>query len=466
MVAVILLLGTDTHRTLRERTERSLADLARDVEWNLQHEFDDLQAQLESYDQQLAAAYEPGMFANDHLVQARDLLSLRRLQPAEIVLGIPNGLIEGGYVRSDFEVAFWVRPCDGLQFAKGTIRNENSGQLRVDFRDYYRAVQEGKLWQRSAAPENAAIGESAAAAQAARTSSGGPRFCPQHRAAPAHPRRLAPPIGLAGNRRLAGPRARCDAGARRDVRRRPLARDSPRGAREDRREGRRPLSRTVECVFRRREARADPALPGECRQSEADACGAPIAAARLRVPRPRAAADESELRLVRQPRPTAGGSSRVGAASERPALGAHALGVARRARRDLAVLVGHAARRVQHRDRVAFRCGVGNPRPAQGAGGAHEARYAHRQVAVAGPGPVAAEAVVHSPALVGQAQRDAARAGAVSARTSSVTSAKSSSFSTMPNTCSAAAPGSTSDAQSVHFSWSSARVKGRSGPPR
>lgn len=162
MVATILLLGADTFNRLRHLSDQSLKDLTAEIDARIRDELDELHAVLTEYDNSLKTIYAELPETATNALSARDGPMLRAhslhtrrvrfaLEDAEsgqsrVELTRPDALSNKRHIGSDFEMLSWIRPCDGRQFAKATIRDSNTGQVIVAHREYYNAVQEDGLW--------------------------------------------------------------------------------------------------------------------------------------------------------------------------------------------------------------------------------------------------------------------------------------------------------------------------------
>lgn len=163
MVATILLLGADTFNRLRHASDQSLEDLSEQIDTRIRHELAELHSLLQDYDNSFKALYgelpEAASSAlsakNGQMLRARGLYTRRvrfAIEDAEsgqtrmAELAKPDALFNKRFIDSDFEMVFWIRPCDGRQFAKATIRDSNTGQVSLATRDYYNAIQEQRLW--------------------------------------------------------------------------------------------------------------------------------------------------------------------------------------------------------------------------------------------------------------------------------------------------------------------------------
>jgi len=145
---VLLLLLTlltsewDSGKRLHEATETSLEVLAAELEEDLLAELNRLYDQVVAFDRHLCAQRMELDVCG--LKEDANLLDPKR-PPAAFRL--PRPAIE------DFSSVFWMRPCDGLQIAKATVRSKNTPAVRLGHREYFRTLAEGRSWRVGSPPD-------------------------------------------------------------------------------------------------------------------------------------------------------------------------------------------------------------------------------------------------------------------------------------------------------------------------
>lgn len=163
MVTTVLLLNLDNSIALRDRSESRLEHLGTHLEEDLMGEFRRMHEQLVVYDEQLSSEdvqekiKEPleNAKTGDDLprLEARRLLLLPTArftlensstddwssEQKNLQLSVPERY---PYLTS----AFWMRPCDGKQLVKATVRTSNTPAVTLSHRPYFDAVSKNRLW--------------------------------------------------------------------------------------------------------------------------------------------------------------------------------------------------------------------------------------------------------------------------------------------------------------------------------
>lgn len=149
MLVTLLALSLDTYAALRNSQGEGLKDLAQQVETNLLEDMRDWREQLSSFDtdlQSLIAERAAGADPPDSRLTGPE-------RDVKRMLLVPNPVAWARFRPQDdprfyrfFGQAFWMRPCDGMQLVKLTIRRQNTPPVSVGEREYFQAVQRGALW--------------------------------------------------------------------------------------------------------------------------------------------------------------------------------------------------------------------------------------------------------------------------------------------------------------------------------
>lgn len=175
LLATIVLLDLDNYRQLRGDAEKALVGLAEEVSGNLRTELDAAYDQLILFDVELAEipAWKhylgfsffftlPEASRNDEFWSSLNAIvdglcpvggedggssgslaldcSLLLGPDAPAIFGLAD---EAPY--AEFSSVFWMDET-GLQRIKGTVRDQNTPQVRLDTRPYFRHVKEDRLW--------------------------------------------------------------------------------------------------------------------------------------------------------------------------------------------------------------------------------------------------------------------------------------------------------------------------------
>jgi hypothetical protein len=157
MVLSIAVADLGTYVQLRERSQTRLERLADKIEEHLHAEFGLMREELSLYDQAIAAnvaTHSADLKPNDLTNYATRVTCL--LQPPQPADALANGECQRtGTLREvlkppmhyrDFDKVFWMRPCDGYQFIKGTVRRQNTPPVKTSGREYFEAVKHDRLW--------------------------------------------------------------------------------------------------------------------------------------------------------------------------------------------------------------------------------------------------------------------------------------------------------------------------------
>jgi hypothetical protein len=149
MVITLLVVSLDTYAALRKSQGEGLKGLAQQVEANLLEDMRDWREQLSDFDtdlQGLVAERVAGADPRDSRLKGPE-------RDVKRMLLVPNPVAWARFRPQDdpryyrfFGQAFWMRPCDGMQLVKLTIRSQNTPPVSVAEREYFQAVQRGTLW--------------------------------------------------------------------------------------------------------------------------------------------------------------------------------------------------------------------------------------------------------------------------------------------------------------------------------
>lgn len=156
MLLTVALFDTTTYLELRERSYQRLETLADHLGRRVRTEIDAMYRQLDTYDRIVSGATQSPRIAK--------IRSLVRSAPKES-LSITALLREqdersGWYGPADafalslppptlypaLESIFWIRPCDGQQFAKATPLRANTPAVGLAKRAYFDAIKSDRLW--------------------------------------------------------------------------------------------------------------------------------------------------------------------------------------------------------------------------------------------------------------------------------------------------------------------------------
>ena len=142
-----------TYARLRDQSHARLEALAKQIESNLRAEFAQMYEQLGRYDTQIAAIserddeqrrFDSALKANAPirvacLLLPSDQKSRHDCQRDEIQLAVPQAY-------EHFQSIFWMRPCDGQQFIKGTVLLRNTPAISTSNRAYFQAIKHDRFW--------------------------------------------------------------------------------------------------------------------------------------------------------------------------------------------------------------------------------------------------------------------------------------------------------------------------------
>ena len=161
MVATIAVLSKDASGELSRVSAERLEQLAKQVEINLIAELLDINAQLNDYEKRLAQSQPEYRtihnYVKNNLNKHLVLKTANLLQPlpktqqthyaTEVIKALHYPTIYP-YLTS----VYWMRPCDGRQFIKATVRSENTPAVKLETRGYFQAVKQNRLWNINDSP--------------------------------------------------------------------------------------------------------------------------------------------------------------------------------------------------------------------------------------------------------------------------------------------------------------------------
>ncbi len=148
MIFAVAAADMGTYAQLREKSRARLVTLATQIERNLTAEFAQMYQQLRDYD----AAVAKDDDLRKSLSEGRSRRVSCMLLPPEqrqsditclgsgVALAIPT-------LYEPLDSVFWMRPCDGMQIIKGTVRRSNTPAVPLAARDYFQAIKQDRLWQ-------------------------------------------------------------------------------------------------------------------------------------------------------------------------------------------------------------------------------------------------------------------------------------------------------------------------------
>jgi hypothetical protein len=149
MVLSVGVADLGTYAQLRARSYARLEDVATEIETHLRVEFGQMLDELRRYDRAVAAAasIDPTVLnSNDTRVGCLLLPPPRAgCQRTGMALSKP-ALFAKPTKYADFLYLFWMRPCDGRQFIKGTVLSQNTPAIDSNGREYFEAVKRDRLW--------------------------------------------------------------------------------------------------------------------------------------------------------------------------------------------------------------------------------------------------------------------------------------------------------------------------------
>ena len=147
MIFAVAAADMGTYAQLRERSRERLATLATQIERNLTAEFAQMYRQLRDYDAEVAKDGD----LHKALAESRSrrvscmLLSPEQRRSDNTCLG--SGVALAVPTRYEpLDSVFWMRPCDGMQIIKGTVRRSNTPAVALAARDYFQAIKQDRLW--------------------------------------------------------------------------------------------------------------------------------------------------------------------------------------------------------------------------------------------------------------------------------------------------------------------------------
>ena len=157
MVLSVGVADLGTYAQLRESSHTRLEDVATEIETHLRAEFAQMLDELRRYDRAIAAgaSIDPAVLKSNAATRVGCLL----LPPPQAGAPVKGGecqrigtelakpeLLTQPTKYRDFQSVFWMRPCDGRQFIKGTVLPQNTPALDTRGREYFEAVKGDRLW--------------------------------------------------------------------------------------------------------------------------------------------------------------------------------------------------------------------------------------------------------------------------------------------------------------------------------
>jgi hypothetical protein len=147
MIFAVAAVDIGTYAQLREKSRVRLGTLAAQIEGNLRAEFTQMYEQLRRYD---AAVAQDAELRADLSKGLSRLVGCMLLPPGQ---RRPNDTCQGSGVAlavptryEPLDSVFWMRPCDGMQVIKGTVRRSNTPAVPLAARDYFQAIKQDRLW--------------------------------------------------------------------------------------------------------------------------------------------------------------------------------------------------------------------------------------------------------------------------------------------------------------------------------
>lgn len=146
-----------TFAQLRESSHTRLEDVATEIETHLRAEFAQMLDELRRYDRVIAAgaSIDPAVLKSNAATRVGCLLlppppagapaDGGECQHIGTALAKPE-LLTQPTKYGDFQSVFWMRPCDGRQFIKGTVLTQNTPAVATSGREYFEAVKRDRLW--------------------------------------------------------------------------------------------------------------------------------------------------------------------------------------------------------------------------------------------------------------------------------------------------------------------------------
>jgi len=157
MVLSIGVADLGTYMKLRERSQTRLEGLAAEIEKHLRVEFGQMSRELRQYDAAIAGhvATNPADLNLDQVTRVSCLLLPSQADGAPANdgcqrTGTLTKLLTPPTQYRDFENVFWMRPCDGRQFIKGTVLGQTTPAIATAGREYFEAVRDDRLWRAGA----------------------------------------------------------------------------------------------------------------------------------------------------------------------------------------------------------------------------------------------------------------------------------------------------------------------------
>lgn len=159
MVLSVGVADLGTYAQLRDSSHKRLEEVATEIETHLRAEFGQMVDELRSYDRAVAAAaaIDPAVLKSDATrvgclllppPPARGPADGVKCQRTEAALSKPE-LLTQPTKYADFQSVFWMRPCDGRQFIKGTVLPQNTPAIDTRGREYFEAVKRDRLWRQA-----------------------------------------------------------------------------------------------------------------------------------------------------------------------------------------------------------------------------------------------------------------------------------------------------------------------------
>ena len=162
MLLAVAVADVGTYAALRKQSERRLAALAAEVESHLRAELTRIYDQLHRWDDEVVRARltAPARAGMDAGPEQTISIGCLLLPPAERGAdcagsgagGPPKLTLSTPEAYPHLQSVFWMRPCDGRQFIKGSVLPSNTPAVTLGGREYFQAVKRDRLWDMATPP--------------------------------------------------------------------------------------------------------------------------------------------------------------------------------------------------------------------------------------------------------------------------------------------------------------------------
>jgi len=162
MLLAVAVADVGTYAALRKQSEQRLAALAAEIESHLRAELTRIYDQLHRWDDEVARAglAAPPRAGTDAGQEQTISIGCLLLPPAERGAdcagsgagGPPKLMLSTPETYPHLQSVFWMRPCDGRQFIKGSVLPSNTPAVTLGVREYFQAVKRDRLWDMAAPP--------------------------------------------------------------------------------------------------------------------------------------------------------------------------------------------------------------------------------------------------------------------------------------------------------------------------